>query len=109
MRKSHSTLAAVCLSVTLSWAVLGTMPAHAQLISDVALRACDQSTPDQTIESCSAKIASGTVTGRALAAAYSQRGWARTIKRNLAEAQADLDEAIKIDPTYAEAYANRAN
>jgi tetratricopeptide (TPR) repeat protein len=113
MRKSHSTLASICLSCCLSccisWALLGPLPAHAQLISDEAPRACNRSTPDETIASCSAVIDSGTLTGRPLAAAYAQRGYARTLKRSLAEAEADLDQAIKIDPDYPDAYANRAN
>ena len=54
-------------------------------------------------------IDAGTASGRPLAAAYAQRGWARTVKRDLTEAETDLDQAIKLDPDYAQAYAERAN
>jgi tetratricopeptide (TPR) repeat protein len=109
MGKPYSIFASICISSGLCWALLGPVPASAQLISEEAARACDQTTPDQTITSCSLVIDSGTVSGRPLAAAYAQRGYARTLKRNLAEAEADLNEAIKIAPDYAEGYANRAN
>src|SRR6202158_1919719 len=109
MAKPRATFASICLSFGLSWALLGPSPAKAQLISDEAARACKQDTPDETIASCSQVIDSGTVSGRPLAAAYAQRGFARTLKRSLTEAEADLDEAIKIDPKFADAYANRAN
>jgi len=107
MGKPHLTLASICIS----WALFGLSPSNAQTLTDEAGRACSQAvtTPDDAIISCSAVIDSGTVSGRQLAAAYAQRGYARTLKRSLTEAEADLDAAIKIDPDYAEAYANRAN
>jgi len=107
MAKPHLTLASICIS----WALFGLSPSNAQTLTDEAGRACSQAvtTPDDAITSCSAVIDSGTVSGRQLAAAYAQRGYARTLKRSLTEAEADLDAAIKIDPDYAEAYANRAN
>ena len=101
MGKPYSTLASICLSGCIGWALLGPSPANAQLISDPAARACNQGTPDETITNCSAVIESGIVSGRPLAAAYAQRGYARTLKRSLTEAEADLDEAIKIDPEFA--------
>ena len=109
MGKPYSIFASICISSGLCGALLGSVPAHAQLISDEAARACDQATPDQAITSCSLVIDSGTVSGRPLAAAYAQRGYARTLKRNLTEAETDLNEAIKIAPDYAEGFANRAN
>jgi tetratricopeptide (TPR) repeat protein len=48
-------------------------------------------------------IDSGALTGRPLAAAYAERGAARTLLRKLDEAEADFDQAIKIDPTYLDA------
>src|SRR6478752_1251311 len=106
MGKPHLTLASICIS----WALFGLSPSNAQTLTDEAGRACSQAvtTPDDAIISCSAVIDSGTVSGRQLAAAYAQRGYARTLKRSLTEAEADLDAAIKIDPDYAEAYADRA-
>jgi tetratricopeptide (TPR) repeat protein len=61
------------------------------------------------VKACSAVIESGQVQGGLLAAAYAQRGFIFTLKRNLEQAQKDLDQAIKIAPDYAEAYINRAN
>ena len=61
------------------------------------------------MKGCSAVIESGQVQGGLLAAAYAQRGFVFTLKRNLEQAQKDLDQAIKIAPDYAEAYVNRAN
>jgi tetratricopeptide (TPR) repeat protein len=67
-------------------------------------------TRDEWITGCSALIDSGTVTGRARAVvAYAQRGFAFTLKRNLDQAEKDLDQAVKIDPTFAQAFVNRAN
>ena len=67
------------------------------------------STPDERVKGCSAVIESGQVQGSLLAATYAQRGFVFTLKRNLEQAQKDLDQAIKIAPDYAEAYVNRAN
>ena len=67
------------------------------------------STPDERVKGCSAVIESGQVQGSLLAAAYAQRGFVFTLKRNLEQAQKDLDQAIKVAPDYAEAYVNRAN
>src|ERR1700744_4837871 len=107
MRRPYSTLASICFSLGISCGALGAAPAQAQLISEEAARACSQSTPAETVTSCSVVIDSGTVTGRPLAAAYAARGWARTLLRKLDEAEADLAQAVKIDPTYPDAYADR--
>lgn len=64
---------------------------------------------DDWIAGCSAIIAAGTASGRELAAAYAQRGFAFTLKRNLGQAETDLDQAVKIDPSYAPGFVNRAN
>ena len=49
------------------------------------------STPDERVKGCSAVIESGQVQGSLLAAAYAQRGFVFTLKRNLEQAQKDLD------------------
>ena len=87
-------------SLCICWALLAAAPSHAQALSDEAASACSQpaTTPEDAIAKCSAVISAGTVSGRQLAAACS-----------LEEAEADLDQAIKTDPNYADAYANRAN
>jgi tetratricopeptide (TPR) repeat protein len=64
---------------------------------------------EERVKACSAVSESGQVQGGLLAAAYAQRGFIFTLKRNLEQAQKDLDQAIKIAPDYAEAYINRAN
>ena len=68
-----------------------------------------QSTTEDRVKGCSAIIDAGQARGRELAAAYAQRGFAFTLKRNLDQAKNDLDQAIKIAPDYAQAYVNRAN
>jgi tetratricopeptide (TPR) repeat protein len=67
------------------------------------------STADERVAGCSAVIESELVQNNLLAAAYAQRGFVFTLKRNLEQAQKDLDQAIKIAPDYAAAYINRAN
>src|SRR5262249_31248867 len=62
---------------------------------------------DERIAACSEAIAGGRESGRNLAMAYCNRGYALTEKRELDRALADLEEAIKVDPTYACAYSNR--
>ena len=64
-------------------------------------------TPDERIEGCTALIDGKTETGRSLAIAYCNRGFALTEKRELDRAFADLEEAIGIDPTYACSFSNR--
>src|SRR3984893_18308918 len=107
MCKLQPTLASICIC----WVLLGLSPSGTRADTAEATRACTLAVtnPDDTIASCSAVIDSGSLSGRALAAASSQRGYARTLRRSLADAETDLDQAIKIDPDYAEAYANRAN
>ncbi|MBS0530246.1 MAG: tetratricopeptide repeat protein, partial [Proteobacteria bacterium] len=63
--------------------------------------------PDDKVTACTAVIDARTETGNRLAAAYCNRGYGLTEKRELDRALADLDEAIKIDPAYACAYTNR--
>ena len=108
MAKPRQTIASICLSCCISLGFPGLAPSHARAEADDSVRACTQAvvTPDDTIASCSAVIDSGNLSGRPLAAAYSQRGYARTLRRSLAEAETDLDQAIEIDPDYAEAYCN---
>jgi tetratricopeptide (TPR) repeat protein len=59
--------------------------------------------PDERVKACSAVIESGQTQGSLLAAAYAQRGFIFTLRRNLEQAQKDLDQAVKIAPDYAEA------
>src|SRR6516165_8296469 len=108
MGKPLTTFASICLSCCFSAVSLGLLPAPARAEADEAARSCPAhpTTPDDSIAGCSAVIDSGTAGGRELAAAYAQRAFARTLKRSLPEAEADLDQAIRIDPDYAQAYVN---
>ena len=105
------TAIALCIFCCVSLALPGPTPSYAEEPADQAARTCAQprGTPDDTIASCSALIEAGTLKGRELAAAYAERGFARTLKRSLAEAETDLNEAVKIDPDFAPAYVDRAN
>jgi Putative Zn-dependent protease, contains TPR repeats len=111
MIKPLSTVASIWISCCLAWAFPGLEPSRALAASDAAANACNGplGSPDDAITRCSAVIDSGAASGRQLAIAYAQRGFARTLKRSLAEAEQDLDQAIKIDPDCAEAYVDRAN
>jgi tetratricopeptide (TPR) repeat protein len=110
MARPRPSFASLCICWAVAGALLGLSPSGAQAEDDDAAR-CNQAVtvPSDTIASCTAVIDSGHFSGRPLAAAYNQRGYARTLKRSLGDAETDLDQAIRIDPDYAEAYANRAN
>ena len=84
-------------------------PEAAQAVDPRQLCYGAESSADERVSSCSAVIESGKVQGTMLAAAYAKRGFIFTLKRNLEQAQKDLDQAVKIAPDYAEAYVNRAN
>src|SRR4029077_9127697 len=62
---------------------------------------------DERIAGCTAIINAKRETGRELALAYCNRGFALTEKHELDRARAYLEEAIKIDPTYACSFSNR--
>ena len=59
------------------------MPAAAQTADPQQLCGGPQTTADDWVKGCSAIIDSGQAHGRELAAAYAQRGFAFTLKRNL--------------------------
>jgi lipoprotein NlpI len=63
--------------------------------------------PNLMINGCTAMIQSGRWTGRDLALAFHNRGFAYGLKDNYDRAIADLSEAIAIDPKFVDAYANR--
>ncbi|MET4800720.1 tetratricopeptide repeat protein [Bradyrhizobium sp. LB11.1] len=58
-------------------------------------------TPDERLKACSTVIDTRSETGRRLAGAYCNRGHGLTEKRELDAALSDLDEAVRLDPTYA--------
>ena len=53
MRRPYSLLASICFSVSMSFAVLDTAPAQAQLISEATGRACHHATAAETVTDCS--------------------------------------------------------
>ena len=110
MGKARLAIASVCISC-LAWTSPGLLASSARAETSQATDACagPQGSADAAITNCTTSIDSGALSGRQLAAAYAQRGFARTLKRDLAGAEQDLDQAIKIDPTFADGYVNRAN
>src|SRR3954451_10133302 len=64
-------------------------------------------TLDARIAGCTKVIEEKKETGRSLAIAYCNRGFALTEQREFDRAMTDLNEAIKIDPTYACSFSNR--
>src|SRR5260221_6120264 len=63
--------------------------------------------PNDRVTACSAVIDAQAERGNKLVAAYRLRGHGLTEKRNCDPAMSDLEEAIRLDPTYACAYNNR--
>ena len=107
MTMKHSTAALACICASL-FAVVP--PRSVMAEPDAAQRcAAADSGPKAWIAACSEIIASYAVDGEALSAAYAQRGYAYTLLRKLAEAEKDLDQAVKINPKSAVAFVDRAN
>ena len=89
-------------------ALLTALPrAHAE--DTPAWKSCISTTNTgaQRFASCSEVIETKSQEGLKLAAAYCIRGHENNEKRELDAALADLDEAIRLDPTYACSYNNR--
>jgi tetratricopeptide (TPR) repeat protein len=68
---------------------------------------CVDLSDDLAVAGCSRAIDSHEYTGRSLARLYSRRGGAYQAQGDLERAMADLDESVRIDPTYPSAYSNR--
>src|ERR1041384_4214092 len=68
---------------------------------------CVKLSDDLAVAGCSRAIDSRQYTDRSLARLYSRRGGAYQAQGDLAHAMADLDESIRVDPTYPSAYNNR--
>jgi tetratricopeptide (TPR) repeat protein len=65
--------------------------------------------PNPQIGDCTAAIRSGEYSGRQLAVAYTNRGFAYSNHGEYRRAIEDYDEALRIDPRHALAYNNRGN
>jgi tetratricopeptide (TPR) repeat protein len=105
MQHRTAILVSICASLCLA------APAQTALAQSDDAQGCGGATsaPQAWIAACSAIIASRSVDGEALAAAYAQRGYAYTLLRKLPEAEKDLDQAVKINPKSAMALVHRAN
>src|SRR5690349_596389 len=85
------------------------LPSLARADDTPAWKSCISTTNTgaERFASCTEVIEAKSETGRRLAAAYCIRGHENNEKRELDAALADLDEAIRLDPTYACSYNNR--
>ena len=63
--------------------------------------------PAERVSACTAVIEAKSESGRKLAAVYCNRGYGLTEQREYERALADLDEAVRITPSYACSYVNR--
>jgi lipoprotein NlpI len=88
--------------------------AFIQLASAVAFEAiaddaetCARASGENAITACSRVIASGALTGKALALAYSNRGVEWQARGQFAKAIADHNAAVQADPRLATVYNNR--
>ena len=68
---------------------------------------CAHGSGDAAIADCTRAIQSGRFTGHALAIKFSNRGVEWRLKQDYARAISDYDDAIRLDPQYADAYYNR--
>ena len=100
MRLSAVGLGAIALLATAPLAQAEDTPAWKSCVATTNAGA-------ERFASCTEVIDSKFETGRRLAAAYCIRGHENNEKRELDAALADLDEAIRLDPTYACSYNNR--
>jgi tetratricopeptide (TPR) repeat protein len=84
---------------------------QASAADDPNWQACvgSSSAPEQRVNACTAVIDGKTETGGRLAGAYCSRGHGLTEQRQLDAALADLNEAIRLQPSFALAYNNRGD
>src|ERR1700693_588710 len=68
---------------------------------------CLKGTGDETLAACTRAIDSGRLEGNDLAVAYLNRGIAYKDKGDRGRAISDLDEAIRLNPSSADAYRTR--
>ena len=79
----------------------------ALLPSTRAQARCGHPDPEISISVCSGIIQSGRAKGRDLAVAHAERGIAYVTLLDYDRALLDFGEAIRIDPSFARAFANR--
>jgi tetratricopeptide (TPR) repeat protein len=95
------------LSATVSAPALMTAPALAQTLKDWKCTGNPEIPWNEQIIGCSNAINSGTIAGRELAAALSNRGRAYAARSDLDRALADYGQAIQLDSNAAYAFNGR--
>src|SRR5579863_3859567 len=85
------------------------VPAWAQTQQQYDLCYSESASADQTIDGCTALIASGRYSGSDLSHAYNNRGWGYFFKGQYDLAIADENMAIQLDSTNAQAYESRCS
>jgi tetratricopeptide (TPR) repeat protein len=100
---------AVLYGVVVPILSLAVSPATAQSQQQIdwCINAAHGFSPDQQISGCTAAIQSGKWSGRGLAWAFNNRGFAYYLKDELDPAFADFEQAIRLDPNDAIAFNNR--
>jgi tetratricopeptide (TPR) repeat protein len=97
----------ILLRVLVGTVALLAVTAPALAAGQVDWDACKGNDPDQSIAACTRIIQGRGETAKDSAIARVYRGHAYRHKGDLVRAIADLSEAIRLDPKYAEAYYNR--
>jgi lipoprotein NlpI len=96
-------------SLFLSLLTLSLLPAAGQSRDESWTRCKDLEKTDLSIEACTALIQSGRESKADLAAALNNRCGSYINRGQLAQAIADCDEALQLNPKLVEAYGNRGN
>jgi lipoprotein NlpI len=96
-------------SLLISLLTLSLVPAAGQSRDESWSRCKDLEKTDLSIEACTVLIQSGRETKKNLAVALNNRCGSYVNKGQFAQAIADCDEAIRLNPKLVEAYGNRGN
>ena len=102
MQRSSATWLLACLAV-------GALAASPATAAADDRDACEKQSGDLAVAGCSRAIDAHQYTGRDLALLYASRGAAYRAQGDLDHAMADINESIRVDPTYARAYFDRGN
>jgi lipoprotein NlpI len=101
---THGLTRARFLKTCLLFVLLPAIPCHAQSNDDLKqCRENSQTNPDMALQHCSNAIQSGSLSPRDLAVAFNYRGNAYYWKGDYDHAIRDYDQAIRLNPNYANA------